>query len=67
MNDRLSLDRAQSVQAITSLARGVRADAVQVAGRGEREPVADNSTEAGRAQNRRVEIFLGERANVSPR
>jgi flagellar motor protein MotB len=45
----------------------VRSNEVQVAGRGEREPVADNSTEAGRAKNRRVEIFLGERANVSQR
>jgi flagellar motor protein MotB len=40
---------------------------VVIAGRGEREPIADNSTEAGRAQNRRVEIFLGERANVAAR
>ena len=66
LNDRLSLDRAQSVRDYL-LARGVRADSVQVAGRGEREPVADNATEAGRAQNRRVEIFLGERADVARR
>jgi outer membrane protein OmpA-like peptidoglycan-associated protein len=66
LNDRLSLDRAQSVRDYL-LARGVRADTVQVAGRGEREPVADNATEAGRAQNRRVEIFLGERADVARR
>lgn len=66
LNDRLSLDRAQSVKSYL-VSRGVRSDAIQVAGRGEREPVADNSTEAGRAQNRRVEIFLGERANVSQR
>lgn len=66
LNDRLSLDRAQSVKSYLA-ARGVRSDTIQVAGRGEREPVADNGTEAGRAQNRRVEIFLGERANVSAR
>jgi outer membrane protein OmpA-like peptidoglycan-associated protein len=66
LNDRLSLERAQSVRGYL-LGRGVRADTIQVAGRGEREPVADNSTEAGRAQNRRVEIFLGERADVARR
>lgn len=66
LNNRLSLDRAQSVKDYLS-SRGVPANAIQVAGRGEREPVADNSTEAGRAKNRRVEIFLGERANVSQR
>lgn len=60
VNDRLSLDRAQSVKNYL-VTRGVNAQAVQVAGRGEREPVADNTTEAGRAKNRRVEIFLGER------
>jgi outer membrane protein OmpA-like peptidoglycan-associated protein len=66
LNDRLSLERAQSVKNYL-MDRGVRADSIQVAGRGEREPVADNSTEAGRARNRRVEIFLGERASVSSR
>jgi outer membrane protein OmpA-like peptidoglycan-associated protein len=66
LNDRLSLERAQSVKNYL-MDRGVRGDSIQVAGRGEREPVADNSSEAGRAKNRRVEIFLGERANVSSR
>ncbi|HVQ05602.1 MAG TPA: OmpA family protein, partial [Burkholderiaceae bacterium] len=31
-------------------------------GRGSREPVADNANVTGRAQNRRVEIFLAEQA-----
>lgn len=66
LNQRLSLDRAESVKDYL-VARGVRPNTVQIAGRGEREPVADNSTEAGRARNRRVEIFLGERADVSRR
>lgn len=66
LNNRLSLDRAQSVKDYL-VARGVRGDTVAVAGRGEREPVADNSTEAGRARNRRVEIFLGERASTASR
>lgn len=66
LNDRLSLDRAQSVKDYL-VSRGVRSNTVQVAGRGEREPVADNGSEAGRAKNRRVEIFLGERANTASR
>jgi chemotaxis protein MotB len=31
---------------------------VMVVGYGERSPVGDNSTEAGRAKNRRVEILV---------
>jgi outer membrane protein OmpA-like peptidoglycan-associated protein len=42
--------------------RGVSSTRVEVAGRGEREPVADNASETGRARNRRVEIYLREPA-----
>lgn len=66
LNDRLSLQRADSTRQYL-VGRGVDPRRVTVAGRGEREPVADNSTESGRARNRRVEIFLGERANVATR
>ena len=61
VNNPLSLERAQSVRDYL-VARGVPATRVQTSGHGEREPVADNSTEAGRAKNRRVEIFLREPA-----
>lgn len=66
LNDRLSVQRAQATRDYLA-ARGVDPRQVQVAGRGEREPVADNSTEQGRARNRRVEIFLGERAGTAVR
>ena len=61
VNNPLSVERAQSVRDYL-VARGVPATRIQTYGRGENEPVADNSTEAGRARNRRVEIFLREPA-----
>ena len=61
INNPLSLDRAQSVRDYL-VTRGVPATRVETAGRGSREPVADNSSEAGRARNRRVEIYLREPA-----
>ena len=61
VNNPLSEERAQSVRDYLA-ARGVASSRIQTAGRGEREPVADNGTDAGRARNRRVEIFLREPA-----
>lgn len=66
VNDPLSVQRAQAARQYL-VGRGVDPNRVVIAGRGEREPVAANSTEAGRARNRRVEIYLGERANVAAR
>jgi flagellar motor protein MotB len=34
---------------------------IHVEGRGSREPIATNDTNDGRARNRRVEIYVGER------
>ena len=59
INNPLSVERAQSVRDYLA-ARGVSPTRIQTAGHGEREPVADNSTDAGRARNRRVEIYLRE-------
>jgi outer membrane protein OmpA-like peptidoglycan-associated protein len=59
INNPLSLERAHSVRDYLST-RGVAASRIETAGHGEREPVADNGTEAGRAKNRRVELFLRE-------
>lgn len=60
LNDRLSVQRAQATKNYLA-ARGVDPNRIVIAGRGEHEPVADNVSEAGRAKNRRVEIYLGER------
>ncbi|MDC8773007.1 OmpA family protein [Roseateles albus] len=59
INDPLSLRRAQSVRDYLDT-RGVPAARMEIDGRGSREPLADNASEAGRAKNRRVEIFLRE-------
>ena len=56
-NQGLSEARALSVGNYLA-SRGVRADRLLVIGYGETRPVADNSSEAGRAQNRRVEIRI---------
>lgn len=59
-NERLSVSRADSVRNHL-VSRGVSTTAITTDGRGSREPLADNGTAAGRAQNRRVEIFVAEK------
>ncbi|MDL1863581.1 OmpA family protein [Betaproteobacteria bacterium PRO7] len=61
VNNPLSVARAQSTRD-RLVARGVAAQRIAIEGRGEREPIASNDTEAGRAQNRRVEIYIAEAA-----
>ena len=57
-NKALSLDRATSVSTYLQ-ALGVSAAQIKsVEGLGEANPVADNSTAAGKAQNRRVEVYM---------
>jgi len=53
----LSLRRARSVEGELAYL-GVDRGRLYTEGRGERQPRADNSTEYGRRQNRRVEIFI---------
>lgn len=60
MNNRLSLQRASHVRDYL-VSQGVDANRIRVQGLGSRYPVADNSTADGRFQNRRVEIFVGEK------
>jgi outer membrane protein OmpA-like peptidoglycan-associated protein len=59
INDPLSVARARTVRDYLE-DRGVPAARLDIAGRGSREPIADNTSDAGRAKNRRVEIFLRE-------
>ncbi len=56
-NQKLSLDRAQSVADYLHLL-GVADDRFIVKGYGESQPVATNETEAGRQKNRRVEVAI---------
>jgi outer membrane protein OmpA-like peptidoglycan-associated protein len=60
-NQRLSLARAESVR--TFLVRsGGAADRITAVGKGKDEPIADNRTAEGRANNRRVEIIVESKA-----
>lgn len=56
-NQRLSEQRAQSVTNYM-VSRGVASARVRWQGFGETQPIADNTTEFGRARNRRVEIKI---------
>ena len=57
INNPLSENRAKSVAAYL-VSQGIPADSVSSQGAGSSEPVANNDTEAGRAQNRRTEIMV---------
>lgn len=56
-NQRLSEQRAQAV-ANHLTGRGVQGERLMITGAGAGHPVASNGTEAGRAENRRVEITI---------
>jgi len=56
-NQSLSQRRANSAAAYLQ-SQGVPASRIKTSGRGELEPVATNDTEAGKQQNRRVEIAI---------
>ena len=59
VNNPLSVNRAAATRDYL-VARGVASNRIAIDGRGSREPIADNTTTAGRAMNRRVEIFVAE-------
>ena len=57
VNQPLSQNRAQSVESYL-VSRGVQPQRISTQGMGAQNPVASNETAEGRAQNRRVEIFV---------
>lgn len=59
LNNPLSVNRAAATRDYLA-SRGVASNRISIDGRGSHEPIADNSTLAGRAKNRRVEIFVAE-------
>jgi len=65
-NVRLSYDRAESARKYL-LDKGIPADRIEARGYGEAKPIADNNTEEGRAQNRRVDFdpFLTGETNAA--
>lgn len=60
INRPLSVDRAAHTRDYLTM-RGVSPSRIIIEGRGEREPIASNDDPAGRARNRRVEIYVAER------
>ena len=62
-NQKLSVKRSDAVKAYL-VSKGIEKNRVYTEGKGEKQPVADNKTSAGRSKNRRVEIeVVGTRAN----
>lgn len=57
VNMKVSNQRANSVKDFL-VAKGINSNAIHLAAKGESAPIASNSTEKGRAKNRRVEIEI---------
>ncbi|WP_322015179.1 type VI secretion system protein TssL, long form [Paraburkholderia sp. J12] len=58
-NQMLSEKRAASVADVL-MTHGVPAGRIEATGKGDTEPVADNTTAEGRSRNRRVEVFVAQ-------
>ncbi len=59
VNVPLSQKRSEAVKTYL-LKKGLKQNQIEAKGYGAEKPIADNTTEAGRSKNRRVEIVLGE-------
>lgn len=59
VNQQLSEARAEAVKQVM-VAKGVAPDRIMTRGYGEAFAIADNSTQAGRQQNRRVEVVISD-------
>jgi outer membrane protein OmpA-like peptidoglycan-associated protein len=59
INNPLSVNRAAETRQYLA-SHGVAPNRIQIDGRGSHEPIASNTTEATRARNRRVEIYVAE-------
>jgi outer membrane protein OmpA-like peptidoglycan-associated protein len=58
-NQRLSEERANSVKSYL-ISKGIMTNRIEAKGFGQSQPIAENTTAAGKAKNRRVQIVLGE-------
>jgi OmpA-OmpF porin, OOP family len=57
-NQNLSVARANAVMRVLISEFGIGAERIRTSGMGESQPIADNGTAEGRAQNRRVEAVI---------
>ena len=58
-NLKLSEKRAQAVKDYLA-SHGIDGSKISASGRGKADPIGDNKTEKGRAENRRVDILVGQ-------
>jgi outer membrane protein OmpA-like peptidoglycan-associated protein len=56
-NQELSLKRSESIKN-QLVKRGINENRIKTVGLGDNQPTADNSSEQGRKQNRRIEIII---------
>ncbi len=64
INNPLSVNRAAHTRDYL-VARGVASNRISIDGRGSHEPLVSNDTNANRARNRRVEIFVAEQQTTA--